>query len=75
MSKPNRYDVTKAVEGLSPATTSDVAKALDIDADSSKLSDALQNASKHGLIEAGSDADQGSWEISDKGRRKIAAKS
>jgi hypothetical protein len=76
VSKPNRYDVTRAIEGLSPATTSDVAHKLKIEAGSAQLERALENASRHGLIEGRapvSDAGQVSWKISDKGRRKIAA--
>jgi len=76
MSKPNRYDVAKVVGELSPATSPRVAEALGIEADSPKLEHAFENASKHGLIERrapNSDTDTATWEISDKGRRKVAA--
>jgi ribosomal protein L11 methylase PrmA len=77
MSKPNRYDVAKVVGELSPATGPGVAEALGVDADSTRLKNAFENASKHGLIERRapvSDTDTARWEISEKGRRKVAAK-
>jgi hypothetical protein len=74
MGKPNRYDVARVIGEQSPATTTSVATALDID--SSDLKKLLQNASKHGLIEpqSGSDSESESWEISKKGKRRVAAK-
>jgi hypothetical protein len=76
MSKPNRYDVAKVVGELSPATSPRVAEALGVDSDSEKLEHAFENASKHGLIERRApqaDGDTATWEISEKGRRKVAA--
>lgn len=78
MSKPNRYDVTRALGGLSGGTTTDVAHQLQLDATSSQLEKALENAHKHGLIDASrpaADGAQVTWRISEKGRRKVTSQS
>lgn len=77
MSKPNRYDVAKVVGEMSSATGPQVAEALGVEANSTQLDNAFENASKHGLIERKppvADTDTATWEISEKGRRKVAAK-
>jgi hypothetical protein len=76
MSKPNRYDIARTVGELSPATNATVAEALGADADSEHLKQVFQNAAKHGLIEESSvEAGASTWEISEKGKRKVAEKS
>ena len=74
MSKPNRYDVAKAVGELPSATEEAVVEAMGADVDTERVQHALESAAKHGLITKGAgDNGAATWEISDKGKRKVAA--
>jgi len=73
MSKPNRYDVTRAVGELPVATNLRITEALGRGANSENVGRALENAVKHGLIERSVLGGDGgaTWVISEKGRRKV----
>lgn len=77
MAKPNRYEVAQKVGELDGATVEKVATALDVEADSEKVKNAFEGASRHGLITteaADSSAADAEWSITGKGKRKVADK-
>ncbi len=78
MAKPNRLDVARKTGELSPATKEGVAAGLGVDVTSQQFEKAFGNAAHRGLVEQQTPrADQESmrWTLSDKGRRRLAAKS
>lgn len=74
MSKPNRYDVAKAVGELPSATEDAVVEAMGSEVDAERVQQALESAAKHGLITKRGENGAAAWEISEKGKRKVAAK-
>ncbi len=74
MSKPNRYEVAKVVGEIPSATTTAVAEKLGVDAGNDNLAKAFESATKHGLIEQAGNGDAATFAISEKGKRKVAAK-
>jgi hypothetical protein len=72
----NRWQVLEKVDELAPVAKDDVADALAGDGNSEKLDNAFASAERHGLIES-QDGNQESsvWVVTNKGRRKLAARS
>jgi hypothetical protein len=76
MAKPNPLDVAEKVDELSPATKEKVAEALGVDPTFEQFEKAFGNAARRGLVEQQGDPQAGSasWTVSDKGRRRLAAR-
>ena len=75
MAKLNRWDVLTKIDEQSGATREKIAEALGGDAERQRIDDAFESAQRHALIEsrAGDDG-VNSWELSEKGKRKLAAR-
>jgi hypothetical protein len=76
MAKLNRWDVLTQVNEVGPATREAITDAFGADTDRKLLDNAFEAAQRHGLIQA--DGDEGGaskWVLSEKGQRKLAARS
>jgi hypothetical protein len=76
MGSLNRWQVLEKIDELAPVTKERVADAFaDVD-ESDKLDNAFGSAVRHGLIESQNGAaDSSEWVVTNKGRRKLAARS
>jgi hypothetical protein len=76
MGNLNRWQVLEKVDELQPATKDSVAEALADLGEPDKLDGAFEAAERHGLIESQKGDEQSSaWVITNKGKRKLAARS
>lgn len=75
MSKLNRFEVAKVIGELPSATDAAIREALGPDVDGEIVKKKLDSAAQHGLITRGAGENGATtWEISDKGKRKVADK-
>lgn len=76
MGNLNRWQVLEKVDELAPVTKDRVADALAEIGEPDKLDNAFGSAERHGLIESQEgDAESSVWVLTNKGRRKLAARS